>query len=389
MKLPFLKLNIVLIIFSLLLISVPTFAQDSSKTEKKFSDTLDHSFDFSEFILSQTGFLPLVSIITEPAVGFGGGGGCLFFNPFSKKRKQELRSTLGTGNPPDMAIIFGMGTSNKTWGGGLLYKGFWFKDRIRYTGMIGKMSINMDYYGNDNIQLPTPITFNYNGIPFVQGIDVRFFDRFFLGAKYVYFGTKISITNGNLPESISNLELETISSLIAPSLYYDSRDNLMTPKQGLYIKATDRINRKDFGATFDYDNVQTFAIAYLPVSPKYVIGIRGDYQFTTDNAPFYAQPFVDLRGIPLMRYQGAKTLVLETEQTWYFHPRWAVNGFIGAGSAFSEFNEFSNNPIVVSGGAGFRYLGARLLGMYMGIDIAVGPEQAAVYLVFGNSWGKY
>ena len=51
-----------------------------------FKDTLDNKLDFSEFILSQTGFLPIIGIITEPAVGFGGGGGGLFFNPFSKKR---------------------------------------------------------------------------------------------------------------------------------------------------------------------------------------------------------------------------------------------------------------------------------------------------------------
>ncbi len=354
-----------------------------------FTDTLDQKFDFSEFMLSQSGFLPVVGLITEPALGFGAAGGAVFFNPFSKSRKKELRYSFGSGNPPDRAIAFGMGTANGTWGTGLAYKGYWLNDRLRYTGMVGWMSINLDYYGNENFKLNKPITFNYKGLPIVQGLDVRFFDRFFAGVQYVYFSSKIAIKNAELPDWISELELNSINSLITPNLYYDSRNNLMTPKKGLYIKVKDMISRKAWGATFNYDNMETFAIAYIPTSPNYVMGFRADYKGATENAPYYALPFVDLRGIPVMRYQGQKTLVLETEQTWYFNKRWAAVGFAGAGKAFNQFNTISENPVYFSGGAGFRYLGARLLGMYMGVDLAVGPEQLAVYIVFGGAWNRY
>jgi hypothetical protein len=37
-------------------------------------------------------------------------------------------------------------------------------------------------------------------------------------------------------------------------------------------------------------------------------------------------------------------------------------------------------------GVGFRYLLARRLGLAAGIDVAWGPEKAAWYLSFGNSW---
>ena len=364
------------------------FSQQQDSTSL-FKDTLDQKFDFSEFMLSQTGFLPVVGLITEPALGFGAAGGAVFFNPFSKSRKKELRHSFGTGNPPDMAVAFGMGTANGTWGTGVLYKGFWLNDRLRYTGMLGWMSINLDYHGNDNFQLEKPITFNYQGLPIVQGLDVRFFDRFFVGAQYVYFSSTISLQNGNLPNWISDLELKSINSVITPNIFYDSRDNIMTPKKGLYIKAKDMINREAWGATFNYDNIQTFAMAYIPTSPHYVMGFRADFRGATENAPYYALPYVDLRGIPVMRYQGQKTLVLETEQTWYFNKRWAAVGFAGAGTAFNQFNTLSENQVYFAGGAGFRYLGARLLGMYMGVDLAVGPEQMAVYIVFGGAWNRY
>jgi len=247
----------------------------------------------------------------------------------------------------------------------------------------------MDYFGNDKHQLNTPLTFNYKGAPLIQGIDVRLFNRFFVGAKYIYFNSKITLKNENLPDFIKDFELNPVNSVITPSIYYDSRDNVLTPKKGILIRVMDYVNRENFGSSRNYDNVEAHAICFIPVTPSYVIGVRGDYRVSTGNTPFYAKPFVDLRGIPKMRYQGSQTLVVETEQTWYFNQRWAGVGFLGAGTAFNNFETISNSPISVTGGLGFRYLGARLLGMYMGLDVAVGPEQFAVYFVFGGAWNNY
>jgi hypothetical protein len=41
-----------------------------------------------------------------------------------------------------------------------------------------------------------------------------------------------------------------------------------------------------------------------------------DGQIVAGNTPFYALAFVQLRGIPAMRYQGAGVLTLETEERW-------------------------------------------------------------------------
>ena len=38
------------------------------------------------------------------------------------------------------------------------------------------------------------------------------------------------------------------------------------------------------------------------------------------------------------------------------------------------------------GHGGFRYLIARWFGMYMGIDVAAGPEGWAWYIVMGSNW---
>ena len=45
------------------------------------TDPEDGRFDMSNWLLRNKGFLPVPMIITEPAVGYGGGLGVIFFHP--------------------------------------------------------------------------------------------------------------------------------------------------------------------------------------------------------------------------------------------------------------------------------------------------------------------
>jgi hemolysin activation/secretion protein len=93
-----------------------------------------------------------------------------------------------------------------------------------------------------------------------------------------------------------------------------------------------------------------------------------------------------MRGIPAARYQDENTGVLEAEARYYVTPRWIVLGFAGAGRAWGRREAFDDTNTQVMKGVGFRYLLARRLGLAAGIDVAWGPEKAAWYLSFGNSW---
>lgn len=108
----------------------------------------------------------------------------------------------------------------------------------------------------------------------------------------------------------------------------------------------------------------------------------------TGNTPFYALPYVSLRGIPALRYQGEWTVLAETEQALDITYRWGVVAFAGIGTAFNTFDKMEAGDIACNAGGGFRYLIARSLGLKMGIDNARGPEDWALYVVFGSSWLK-
>ena len=104
------------------------------------------------------------------------------------------------------------------------------------------------------------------------------------------------------------------------------------------------------------------------------------------DVPFYQVPFIDMRGVPVGRYQDENTALAEVEGRWYFTPRWIGVAFMGAGRAWGTHESFSETNSVVSKGVGFRYLVARRLGLAVGIDVAKGPEKTAYYLQFGNAW---
>ena len=126
--------------------------------------------------------------------------------------------------------------------------------------------------------------------------------------------------------------------------------------------------------------------AYMPFGKELVLGGRVDGRAARGRVPFYQLPFIDLRGIPAARYQDENTAVLETELRWNVTPRWAAIGFIGAGRAWGRQTSFSETESAVSKGVGFRYLIAKQLGLWVGIDVAKGPEENAWYIQVGNAW---
>jgi len=142
----------------------------------------------------------------------------------------------------------------------------------------------------------------------------------------------------------------------------------------------------DFGSDNKYEIYRGQAFGYLPVGGKFILGGRIDARTSRGDVPFYQLPFVELRGVPIARYQDQSTGVLDSELRWNLTPRWALVGFLGVGRAWGTKSTFSEAGVVTAGGVGFRYLVARRLGIYAGLDLAKGPEDTAVYIQAGSAW---
>jgi hypothetical protein len=117
-----------------------------------------------------------------------------------------------------------------------------------------------------------------------------------------------------------------------------------------------------------------------------VLGGRLDTRTSRGDVPFYQLPFIELRGIPIARYQDQSAAAAEAELRWNVTARWAAIGFLGVGRAWGTTKSFADTDSVTTRGVGVRYLIARRLGLYMGVDVARGPEKTAIYIQAGSAW---
>ena len=104
-----------------------------------------------------------------------------------------------------------------------------------------------------------------------------------------------------------------------------------------------------------------------------MLGGRLDARTSRGDVPFYQLPYVDLRGIPAARYQDQNAGVGRGRAALERDAALGAGRLPGAGRAWGSSTSFSDADTVTSRGVGFRYLVARRLGIYMGLDVARRP----------------
>ena len=349
-------------------------------------DPEDGKVDISDYLSSASGFLPVPIIITEPAVGFGAGVAVAYFHP-PKELDQDLHPHQG---PPSISVGFAAGTDNGTSLFGAAHSGVWKNDHIRYLGAIASADVNLKFYPSLGQQsaVDEGIGFNVDGTFLLQQIQFRLREsNWWLGSSYLYINAKNSFDLGGapdpgLPNPLSEFEQGGLGAFVE----YDGRNTTFTPTKGIKGILEFRNYDKRWGSDFNYDHVAGSLHHFTPFGDYSSLGLRLDGETVSGDVPFFGYPFVSLRGIPAMRYQGEEVLTAEIEYLWGVTPRWTVAIFAGGGKTTTVESFSAEGETVVAGGLGFRYRIARKLGMQLGMDVARGPEETAIYLTVGSAW---
>jgi len=343
--------------------------------------------DASDYLASASGFLPIPIIITEPAVGFGLGFAVAYFHA-PKELDPEEHPHHG---PPSISVGFGAKTDNGTYFYGGAHMGVWKEDHIRYMGALAKINVNMNFYidrRNDAFNIAKGIGFNLDGTFLFQQAQFRLKEsNWWIGANYMYFtATNTFDFSGVLPPELPDPAFDFDLGGLGLVVQYDGRNSVFTPSSGLSAKFEIKDFDSTWGSDFDYNDYKASLFHYTPFGSYSSLGLRLQAQTVSGDPPFFAFPFVSLRGIPAMRYQGEDVVTGEAEYLWGFTPRWSLVLFGGAGhvSSINVFGETSKT--VGAGGVGFRYRLARKQKLQTGIDIARGPEDTSIYLTVGSAW---
>ena len=102
--------------------------------------------------------------------------------------------------------------------------------------------------------------------------------------------------------------------------------------------------------------------------------------------PFFALPFVRLRGIPALRYQGESAGAVEVEGRYNFGKRWSAVAFAGVGFAEARVPFADTEDDIRAYGAGIRFLALKEQNVWLEVDVAKGPEDYAFYIQVGHPW---
>jgi hypothetical protein len=354
----------------------------------QFIDPNDGKLDASQWLAGRTGFLPVPIVISDPAVGYGGGLALAFFHDAGEEPSSGDDPNARISLPPSVSVAVAAYTENDSWivGGGHIAS--WKNDSIRYTGLLGYADMNLKFYGVESGSNPEDRGFGFNvqGAFLLQELLFRVKESdVFLGGRYSYLGTEIEFNSVVSIPGAPRLALDSSTGGLGLLLRYDTRDSIISPDRGVYAKFEPMFYNEAFGGDFNYTKTKLSAVSYWPVS-NVVLGLRLEGDFTSGDVPFYDAPFIDMRGIPALRYQGEDVVVAELEARWDVTPRWSLVGFVGNGWAGDSLGDLGNSANVSAGGAGFRYLIARRLGMRVGLDVARGPEDTVVYMGVGSSW---
>ena len=323
----------------------------------------DGKFDVSDYLAKRGAFLPVPMIITEPAVGYGLGLGAIFFhggNPLQKERYV----------PPSISGALGFYTQNGSKGAALAHFGVFKDDHIRYISIAGAASLNLDDWRTGK-----PLRYNVDGALLIQRLQFRIGDSpLMLGGEYSFSSQHSEF---DLAPRDKNSQKDSGIGAIAE---YETLDNLFTASRGVKARILAKTFSKSLGGDNDRQRLDAEAFGYVPIT-RLTLGWRADMAFSDGETPFYLLPYLDMRGLPALKYTGKQTALGELEARWSFDRRWSGVGFGGVGYA-----KDTRSKQVGTYGAGFRYLLTERLGVHTGIDYARGPDDYAIYLIFGSAW---
>lgn len=333
--------------------------------------------------------LALPFVVTEPAIGEGLGAGLIYFH--RKPEVEQPRVTSATnlqrtgrrGKPPPTATgLFGMYTNNETYAYGVGHSGSTPTDKYRYMGAAAVMNVNATYYEDD-----FPFDFNLDGTVFYLHGKRRFGEsNMFLGASLSYLNSDTIFKLGQDPQRSPTIaDFSSTDVGIAVSGIYDVRDDTMMPNSGQLYDLTVWRYGENLGGDFNYTTARFKFNTFHRLAEKFVLGARFEVGTANGNVPYYAEPFVPLRGIPALRYTGESAGVIEVEGRYDFAKRWSAVAFAGIGLV-DETETSQTQDDIYGYGVGIRFQALKEQNVWLGIDIAQGPEDKFWYVQMGHPW---
>jgi hypothetical protein len=178
-------------------------------------------------------------------------------------------------------------------------------------------------------------------------------------------------------------------------LVHDNRHNVLNVRKGFFSELALLHYNQSWGSTYDFTTVISDTRLYRPIGKNNVLATQVLGQFNSGNVPFNQLALMGgesiMRGYYYGRYRDRNQIAAQVEYRFLpipfgFTDRIGAAVFAGAGKVFPDLNNFNLNNIVVSGGAGLRFLLFPKKDIYTRFDVAFTQEGPGFYLFIGESF---
>ncbi len=343
---------------------------DDAKTADKISVGGDVDESFSIYGMP----IPIV----DPTIGNGLAIGVLTTFRLDADDKVSPRSTVagGAGYTDTHTYAFGVGTS--------LYLD---EDRYRFDALAGYGNANLKFYGigSDSLFKDHPVDFNIRGLFGSANVRARVAEHFYLGPLYKYLDSTVNFDV--LPGLVRRIDLDFRLSGAGLIAEYDSRDTSFSPHEGIYAEM--ELTRFDerIGSDFNFFRLDGSAAHYMELTPDLVLAGQGRVAGAAGDAPFFALPYITLRGFPGGKYLNDTVWQAQAELRWRVVWRIGVVAFAGVGQTAPNLGAFRDSDLLYSGGAGLRFVASESERVNLGIDYARASDgESAFYFRIGEAF---
>jgi outer membrane protein assembly factor BamA len=313
---------------------------------------------------------------SSPALGPGlTVAGVLFYNP------NHSPSPWITG-------IGGMYKKNKSWGAAAFHSMSLAKDRFRVLAFAGYVNANVNFYGigpNAGAR-GVSVDLNDKGKMALLQAQYRVMQHIYVGGRFEYLNVDTTITRDaplfpdlNLPQP----ELKSSISAIGPVVTYDSRDNQMNPRKGIFVTVVGMFNLPGLGSDFEYQKLTVAADAYLPITKTGTLAISKTLCAVSKGGPFYDLCMYgqsnSLRGYEMGRYRDRASWTLQAEWRQHLGGRFGAVFFAGVGGIAPDLSSLDQTKFLPSAGMGLRYQASKAANVNLHLDFAIGDNSSAIY----------
>lgn len=197
--------------------------------------------------------------------------------------------------------------------------------------------------GNDHNGKDTTTYFWSRNIFLLVDVLKGFHEGWFIGARLdVNYLSNNQFTNFEAVKNIPGIEGCNLIGL-GPTLVYDTRDDVLFPRKGQFLKLSSRFYSKNIGSDYTFQSFNFDGRWYLPMSARSVLAFQGYANANFGDTPF--SKLSNIGGVNLVRsigyqrkYVDSHSWIIQSE--YRFPVWWRIGGttFAGASNIFGKYS---------------------------------------------------